>query len=114
MARLTIKDFYGYWTIPLWDKDEKSINRQEIINKLAQYENLGYEPKELEKIINDLEQENLVILKDLHTQGVWLINPDGYYPYCSNCRAEPKSGEMSKFCPNCGSDMRRKEEIIDT
>ena len=36
----------------------------------------------------------------------WEINSDGYYPYCSNCKAEPKSGKMTPTCPNCGADMR--------
>ena len=36
----------------------------------------------------------------------WKINPDGWYPYCSKCCAEPKNGVMSNFCPECGADMR--------
>ena len=39
-------------------------------------------------------------------KGEWIINSDGYYPYCSECRMEPKSGDMTDFCPNCGADMR--------
>lgn len=35
----------------------------------------------------------------------WEINLDGYYPYCSNCKAEPKSGKMTPACPNCGAKM---------
>lgn len=35
--------------------------------------------------------------------GRWLINPDGYYPYCSKCGEEPKCRVMTKFCPECGS-----------
>ena len=35
----------------------------------------------------------------------WEINSDGYYPYCSNCKAEPKSGKMTETCPNCGAKM---------
>jgi hypothetical protein len=42
--------------------------------------------------------------------GHWLINPDGWYPYCSECRYEPKNGELTKFCPNCGAKMNKKEE----
>lgn len=38
--------------------------------------------------------------------GHWIINSDGYYPYCSECRMEPKSGDMTNFCPSCGADMR--------
>jgi len=37
--------------------------------------------------------------------GKWIINSDGYYPYCSECKSEPKSGEMTDFCPNYGADM---------
>ena len=35
----------------------------------------------------------------------WEICSDGYYPYCSNCKNEPQSGEMTLFCPNCGARM---------
>jgi Zn finger protein HypA/HybF involved in hydrogenase expression len=35
----------------------------------------------------------------------WEINPDGYYPYCSNCKNEPKGREMTDYCPNCGAIM---------
>lgn len=35
----------------------------------------------------------------------WEINSDGYYPYCSNCKTEPKNGVMSKYCPECGAKM---------
>ena len=37
--------------------------------------------------------------------GQWLINPDGYYIYCSECQTEPFSGKMTKFCPECGAIM---------
>ena len=37
--------------------------------------------------------------------GKWLINSDGYYPYCSECKEEPKSGIMTHYCPNCGCKM---------
>ena len=39
-------------------------------------------------------------------RGKWLINSDGYYPYCSECKEEPPSGKMTDFCPKCGADMR--------
>lgn len=39
----------------------------------------------------------------------WLINPDGYYPYCSACGEEPKNGIMTLFCPSCGCIMRGYE-----
>lgn len=37
--------------------------------------------------------------------GRWLINSDGYYPYCSECKCEPDGRKMSKHCPNCGVKM---------
>ena len=41
-------------------------------------------------------------------RGKWEINSDGYYPYCSECKGEPDNGKMTKYCPNCGADMRGK------
>ena len=38
--------------------------------------------------------------------GEWLINPDGYYPYCSVCYNEPENGKMTNYCPNCGAYMK--------
>lgn len=35
----------------------------------------------------------------------WIINSDGYYPYCSNCKNEPDYGIMSYYCPMCGAKM---------
>lgn len=101
MGRLTTQDTYGHWIIPLFNADGSKNNYQQAINKLAEYENMGYDPHELQQAIED---------KCVYPNGVWLINADGYYPYCSQCKEEPKSGELSKFCPNCGCDMRRKDE----
>ena len=39
----------------------------------------------------------------------WIINTDGYYPYCSNCKEEPQSGIMSRFCPSCGRRMENRK-----
>lgn len=40
----------------------------------------------------------------------WEISPDGYYPYCSNCKTEPKGREMTGYCPNCGARMDGDEK----
>lgn len=40
--------------------------------------------------------------------GEWIPRKfpyDWYYPTCSVCGFENK-GELSNYCPNCGSDMR--------
>ena len=38
--------------------------------------------------------------------GKWEICSDGYYPYCSVCKSEPKSKEMTDYCPHCGAYMK--------
>lgn len=48
-------------------------------------------------------------------EAVWIINPDGYYPYCSNCRYEPErplfyDDNRTPYCPNCGFKMRKEVE----
>lgn len=39
-------------------------------------------------------------------KGQWLINSDGYYPYCSECMNEPQNRIMTDYCPNCGAYMK--------
>ena len=62
--------------------------------------------------IDELVNDFYVIPKDTPVvdvapvvHGHWIINSDGYYPQCSNCLREPESGKMTKFCPNCGTEM---------
>lgn len=43
--------------------------------------------------------------------GEWKINPDGYYPYCSECGYEPKNGVMTKYCPDCGVRMDKGRKL---
>lgn len=39
-------------------------------------------------------------------EAKWEINPDGYYPYCSNCGEEPQdSTNLKPYCANCGAKM---------
>ena len=40
----------------------------------------------------------------------WIICSDGYYPYCSACKAEPRSGALTNYCPNCGAKMDGKDD----
>ena len=44
--------------------------------------------------------------------GQWLINPDGYYPYCSVCKCEPEKGHMTRYCPDCGASMDVRPETM--
>lgn len=46
--------------------------------------------------------------------GVWKINSDGYYPYCSRCGYEPpyvREADMrTPYCPMCRAKMRKEVE----
>lgn len=47
--------------------------------------------------------------------GIWVINPDGYYPYCNQCGYEPRRplgdyDNRTPYCPNCGAKMRKEWE----
>ena len=49
-------------------------------------------------------------------EAVWIIDPDGYYPYCSHCHYEPERYLFNKdnrtpCCPNCGFKMRKENEV---
>ena len=74
---------------------------------------VGSEPpvwtdEHIEELLNDF----YVIPKDTPAadvapviHGHWIICSDGYYPYCSVCKREPKGREMTKFCGECGAKM---------
>lgn len=70
------------------------------------------------KLFNELDQQELYlpihfknfVLDELPSirqkTGQWLINSDGYYPYCSECMNEPQNRIMTDYCPNCGAYMK--------
>lgn len=71
----------------------------------------GYFPQ----IIDDAPTAEAEPVKHAH----WSINPDGYYPQCSNCGYEPPrelirrnalslEPILTKYCPNCGSENGTK------
>lgn len=67
-----------------------NIDKDELIKALQ------YDREQYEKGYQDCKA-------DVKKIGKWLINSDGYYPYCSQCKYEPK--EMTRYCPNCGVEM---------
>ena len=67
----------------------------------------GEDPEEVMKRIDAFVDLTHDIAQSGH--GKWNINPDGYYPYCSCCKQEPKGGAMTDYCPNCGAKMDLKE-----
>ena len=64
-----------------------------------------YDSEALEVAIEVLEKQ----LEKGEPKAHWYINPDGYYPQCSNCCEEPTSGELEEVCPNCGAVMERSD-----
>ena len=55
-------------------------------------------------VIHSLPKTDAIDTK--HPEASWEINPDGYYPYCSNCGEEPQDGRNLMFyCANCGCHM---------
>ena len=85
------------YAIKMLDKHEAECERC-ACNLLAERDAL----KE-EKLISNADVAEVV-------HGRWLINSDGYYPYCSECKEEPKSGIMTHYCPNCGCKMDKEDE----
>jgi transcriptional regulator with XRE-family HTH domain len=63
----------------------------------------------LEKIARFFEVDICYFFGKEEKHAKWLINCDGYYPYCSNCKTEPPSRIMTKYCPNCGARMDLEE-----
>ena len=65
--------------------------------------------KEYEEVLTKYEEKIEKLKKQLSENTVgtakWLINSDGYYPYCSRCMNEPPSGILTKYCPECGAKM---------
>lgn len=88
---------------------EDAISRKQIKEKLQYVIDHGFaaadghHPVSAERVLGYIIKMSSVAPKP--RIGKWLINSDGYYPYCSECKAEPKSGEMTDFCPKCGAKM---------
>ncbi len=64
-------------------------------------------------LIDSMKTHEVQPVKPAH----WYINPDGYYPQCSNCGYEPprelirRNGDaliFPRYCPECGSDTKRE------
>ena len=64
----------------------------------------------LQEVCSDIEEQleefGCEDYRQRITYGEWIICSDGYYPYCSVCHNEPQSGKLTKFCPNCGAEMK--------
>lgn len=69
---------------------------------------IGYSSYDIQTVKEYLDNCFEIIEADVEPvkHGRWLINSDGYYPYCSECKNEPDGRKMSKYCPHCGAIMR--------
>ena len=76
---------------------DKYVKLDDVIDTL-EYE-WGY--KGIREELQNLPAADVTEVK----HGKWEICCDGYYPYCSVCKAEPKNGVMSNYCPECGAKM---------
>lgn len=75
------------------------VDKDELIKAL------NYDREQYEKGYAQGYLDAQLEIKNQNT-AQWLINSDGYYFYCSNCKQEPKGKIMTNFCPNCGKEMR--------
>jgi NADH pyrophosphatase NudC (nudix superfamily) len=55
----------------------------------------------IDLVIEDMPTADVQPVK----HGRWKLRCYGDYPYCSSCNNEPKSREMTLYCPNCGARM---------
>lgn len=69
MNRLTIRKSDGAWDVPLRNDDGAYIPSQEIIDRLAAYEDSGLAPDELEKLVAFKEYFDA-----LYGQGLQIAN----------------------------------------
>ena len=90
------------------------ISRQDAIDAVERHYRIDNDL--LEVIAYEIRQ--LSSAQPEHPKGKWIrMIADGVYWYeCSECHEKPllnrwlKLDERSKYCPNCGADMRGEEE----
>lgn len=76
------------------------------IDKAELIKALNYDRDQYDKGYQDGKLAGYRQAESEKRKGHWLINSDGYYPYCSICNNEPKSRIMTDYCPNCGAYMK--------
>lgn len=99
---------------------EKKCNKENVFERLKKNTEPPADYLHAEKLtVDDLHkllesEKRIASISNGHEQselkhGHWIISSDGYYPYCSVCKAEPESGKMTKWCPNCGAKMDEED-----
>ena len=77
----------------------KFVNAATAAEMISEY--TGIELYKLVDIVKEVPAADVAPV----VHGHWIICSDGYYPYCSVCKCEPKGREMTKFCGECGAKM---------
>ena len=85
--------------------EKKLIDADAFLGKLSKLAELMQQGKIREIDINLLIASTPTVDAVEVVHGRWIICSDGYFPYCSECKTEPKHGEMTNYCPNCGAKM---------
>lgn len=71
MDRLTIRDDDGAWDVPLRGEDDGAyFPLQEIIDRLASYEDTGLEPEQCAKYAQAEKEGRYIVLKEPRSAGV--------------------------------------------
>ena len=70
MNRLTIRKSDGAWDVPLRNDDGAYIPSQEIIDRLAAYEDTGLEPEQCAKYAQAEKEGRYIVLKEPRSSGV--------------------------------------------
>ncbi|HZJ76268.1 MAG TPA: hypothetical protein VFC70_01040 [Oscillospiraceae bacterium] len=107
MDRLT--EWTGYKWIAKQDRlNGKVITDRDIYNKLAEYEDTGFEPEDILSNIKTLSNE---LNNALEKQIAKEIIDDGAFGLCPNCKEEFNSELISEYnikhCPYCGQRLIR-------
>ena len=70
MNRLTIRNSDGAWDVPLRNDDGAYIPSQEIIDRLARYEDTGLEPEQCAEYAQAEKEGRHIVLKEPRSAGV--------------------------------------------
>lgn len=80
------------------------------IDKAELIKALNYDRDQYERGYQDGRSAGYRQAESEKRKGRWLINSDGYYPYCSACLSEPENRKMTDYCPKCGAYMKAEAE----
>lgn len=72
---------------------------------------LDWEDKEQRKIVELFKAKRWArMIRHAGETARWEISSDGYYPYCSACKEQSPSGELTDYCLICGAKMENPDE----